>query len=216
MVLLRRTWPTPAGPTSPEFLTRSILVGLRFAAASPTIYVVALRSAVFGIASSALPALMQLIARYVLNGNPLNLRLMLGAFGFGAVLSGPARAHMQRRWSGEKIVSRACMLTACAALLTCISRSMALILPAMAMAGAGWLLVLSAFNVPLQLTTPRDGCTRPVALSNGNPWRTGAKQLILGLNDDQFGAPAAIGICAGAMVCVASAGLRWPLYDDHR
>ena len=74
--------------------------------------------------------------------------------GGGAILG----AWLRGRWSAERTVDVAA--SAAAALLP----SLVLAVPALALAGAGWVLALSTFNLSIQLGAPRWVVARAIAL----------------------------------------------------
>ena len=163
-VLLRwRPAPKPRD-LPPERLDLAMGAGLRYVAMSPGIRTVLLRGAVFGAAAAALPALMPVVARDLIAGGALTYGILFGAFGVGAVGGAFATKPMRARLSTEGIVRAASVLLVAGAVGTALSRSMALTLPALMLAGMGWVLALSTFNVTVQLSTPRWVVARALSL----------------------------------------------------
>ena len=147
-----------------ERMPLAMLDGLRYVAMSPRISTVLLRGAVFGAGASAVPALMPLVARDLVTGGPLTYGLLLGSFGVGAVAGALSSGWLRRRLSTEVIVRGASAAMALGAVGTGASAAIALTIPALMAAGAGWVLALSTFNVSVQMSTPRWVVARALAL----------------------------------------------------
>jgi MFS family permease len=147
-----------------ETLGHAMLAGLRYVAMSPDIRTVLARALLFGTGASAVPAMMPLIARDVIAGNSLTYGVLLGAFGIGAVGGGLLVRRAREGMTTESIVRAAAATLAFGSLVTGLSSSMLLIVPALAVAGAGWVLALSTFNVTVQLSAPRWVVARALSL----------------------------------------------------
>jgi MFS family permease len=147
-----------------ERLGTAMRAGLRYVAMSPNLLVVLMRACVFGLSASALQALMPLVARDLMRGGALVYGLLLGAFGIGAVIGALASGRLRRTLSAEQIVRGATMLLAAGTLTAAVSRMLPLTLLGLVLAGAGWVLALSTFNVTVQLASPRWVVARALAL----------------------------------------------------
>src|SRR5690606_37654336 len=134
-----------------EGLRNAMAAGVRYVALSPAIRTVLLRAAVFGIGSVSIMALLPAVAAHAGAGGPLTHGLLLGAFGLGAVLGALGSARLRRLMSAENIVRVASAGFALAAVTTGYSGSLPLTMAAAMLAGAGWVLALSTFNVSVQL-----------------------------------------------------------------
>ncbi|WP_375287085.1 MFS transporter [Sphingomonas sp.] len=166
LILVLRGWQPalPARRLPRERLGTAMGAGLRYVQLSPQIRVVLLRAALFGVAASALPALMPLVARHLLNGGPLTYGILLGAFGTGAIGGALLSGRLRDALSIEGIVRAAATCLAVGAATTAVAGTLVLIVPALALAGAGWVLALSTFNVSVQLASPRWVVARALAL----------------------------------------------------
>ncbi len=138
--------------------------GVRYAAMSPAILRVLLRSALFGIAASAVMALMPVVAKDLLGGGPLTYGLLLGAFGLGAVAGALGNARLRQVLSTEAIVRWASIAFAVAAAIVGLSNSLLATMAGLFVAGAGWLLALATFNVAVQMSAPRWVVARALSL----------------------------------------------------
>ena len=155
VVLARWRPPTNARLLPRETLGVAVAAGLRYVAMSPAIHAVLVRCAAFGVGASAILALMPLVARHSVGGGPLTFGLLLGAFGAGAVAGALGSTQLRRRLSTEAIVRTASVSFAIAAAIAGVSSYLAITMTMMLVAGAGWVLALSTFNVAVQMSAPR-------------------------------------------------------------
>ncbi len=138
-----------------ETLGIAIAAGLRYVSMSPAIRIVLLRSALFCIGASGVMALMPLIAKNLIAGGPLTYGLLLGAFGVGAVAGAMGSTHLRHVLSTEAIVRWSSVGFGIAAAIAGLSTLLPVTMMALMLAGAGWVLSLSTFNVAVQLAAPR-------------------------------------------------------------
>lgn len=157
LILVLAGWKQAPAPRllPAERLSVAIEAGLRYVAMSPNLRVVLIRAATFGVGASATPALMPLIARDLIGGGALVYGLLLGAFGLGAVGGAFGRNWLRARMSNEGLVRAAGCALAVGATAAAVSPWAFATFPALALAGAGWVLALSTFNVSIQLASPR-------------------------------------------------------------
>ncbi|MFB0872758.1 MULTISPECIES: MFS transporter [unclassified Sphingobium] len=205
----------PAIP--PKLLPRerigfAMLDGVGYVAASPKIRLVLLRSAAFGIGASAVSALMPLVARDLLGGGALTFGVTSGAFGLGAVLGALSSRRLRACYSVETIVRCSALALALGTALTAASPWLALALFGYMMAGAGWVLALSTFNVSVQMSAPRWVVARAVALYQMMAF--GGMALgawLFGWIAEHQGVAAGLYAAAGAQFAAALLGLWRPL-----
>lgn len=138
-----------------ETIGSAMAAGLRYVSMSPNIRSVLFRAMLFGLAASSVPALMPLIARDLVGGGPLTYGLLLGAFGVGAVGGAFASGRLRQHASVELIVRLSFAAFAVAAAVASLSSYLWMTMAALLLAGAGWVLALSTFNVAVQLSAPR-------------------------------------------------------------
>ena len=147
-----------------EALGHAMAAGLRYVAMSPDIRTVLMRALLFGVGASAVPAMMPLIARDVIVGDSLTYGVLLGAFGIGAVGGGLMVRRLRDRMSVESIVRLATSALVVGSAVAALSKTILLTIPALALAGGGWVLALSTFNVTVQLSAPRWVVARALSL----------------------------------------------------
>jgi predicted MFS family arabinose efflux permease len=161
LYLWRRQATPPRLP--PERLDRSIIAGLRFVRHAPPIRRILVRTLGLSIGGAATYSMMPLVARRLLNGGPGTYGVLLGAFGIGAVTAALNIGTIRRYHEPDRIVAFSGVAMGGAILVAAVSRFMPLTAFAMMIAGAGWLLSLTQFNVSLQLFAPRWVSGRAVA-----------------------------------------------------
>ncbi len=147
-----------------EGLLDAMAAGIRYVAMSPTLRAVLLRSAVFGLAASAVPALMPVVARHLISGGAFTYGLLLGAFGIGAIGGALSSGRLRSTHSSEWIVRIAIAAFAAGTAITAFSPAMPLTMVGLFLAGGGWVLALSTFNVTVQMSAPRWVVARALAL----------------------------------------------------
>lgn len=210
--LLRWKPALPESPLPREPFGRAISAGLRYVSMSPNIGKVLLRSFAFGLSTSAILALLPLVARDLVMGGPLTYGILLGCFGVGAIGGALASARMRETLSSEAIVRMAFSGFALSAVVTAFSDNSMVTGPALFVAGACWVLALSLFNTTVQLSTPRWVVARALSLYQtmtfggiaGGSW-------LWGVIADGRGASNALLWAAVAMVAGAALGLRYGL-----
>ena len=213
-VLLRWRPERPPASLPREGLGSAMLAGVRYVALSPRLLLVMGRGLVFGLGASGIPALMPLVARELVGGGPLTFGLLLGAFGGGAVGGALASTGLRARLPTETVVRGACLAFALSAALAAFSTSLPLTLAVLPLAGAGWVLALSSFNVSVQMSTPRWVLGRALSLYQmatfggmaGGSW-------LWGRLAETGGLPAGLLGAAGVLVACALLGLWLPLPD---
>lgn len=164
IVVLSRWRPVrPPRQLPPERLDLAMAAGVRYVAMSPNIRRVLFRALLFGISASALPALMPVVARDLVAGGPLTYGVLLGAFGVGAVAGALLVRRLRARFATEQVVRLSSAAFAIGVATTGVSTSLLATVPALLLAGAGWVVALSTFNVTVQLSAPRWVVARALA-----------------------------------------------------
>ncbi len=200
----------------PEPLGAAMGAGLRFVAMSPAIRSVVLRALVFGLAGSAVQALMPLIARDFLGGGPVTFGLLLGAFGIGAVGGGLFSSNVRQTLGTEGLVRWSFLGFAICAAITAVSTQTPVTMLALALGGACWVLALSSFNVAVQVSSPRWVVGRTLALYQAGAF--GGMALGSwgwGLLAEEVGLTRALVASALVHLLALAAGLRWRLPSDR-
>lgn len=165
MVVLARWRPDEPPRLLPrERIGVAMGAGLRYVAMSPSIRLVMIRATIFGFAASAVPAMMPLVARDVIQGGALTYGLLLGCFGLGAVGGALSSGWLRQRLSTEALVRVATIAMAAGASTIGVSPYLPITFLALAVAGGGWVIALSTFNVSVQMSSPRWVVARALAV----------------------------------------------------
>ncbi|MCM8732307.1 MFS transporter [Hephaestia sp. GCM10023244] len=218
IVVLLRWRPAPRGHTlPPERIGSAIGSGLRYVAMSPHLLRIMVRAAMFAAPSSAISALMPLVARDFMGGGAITFGVLLGAFGVGAIGGALISAPLRRRAQPQLVVSVAAVGVALGAAVLAMSRSLVPALPALAFAGGAWILAMSTLNASVQLGAPRWMVARVVAT-----YQTAAfgglafGAWLFGMVADAYGLQNALLTAAGLQLLSVLAGqlLRLP-HVDH-
>lgn len=211
-VLLRWKPDLPPRLLPRERLGVAMVAGVRYVMLSPDILAVLVRAGVFGLSASAITALMPLVARDLIGGGPLTFGLLLGGFGVGAVGGALASGRLRRRWNTEQLVRAASMGIAFGATVAALSSSLLLTIPALALAGAGWVLALSSFNVSVQFAAPRWVVARALALYQMTAFGGMAiGSWACGWITDHHGVSTALLLAAAAQIVSALIGFWLPV-----
>lgn len=158
----KRTPPPRQLPREP--IGSAMMSGIRYSLLSPAISHVLLRGLAFGISSSAVWALMALVARDKLSGGPVTYGIILGAFGVGAVAGALVSAPVRQRLRSEPLVRWTMAVYGLGSIVAGVSSLLPLTMLGLLAAGAGWVLVLSTFNVSVQMSSPRWVVARALAI----------------------------------------------------
>ncbi|OYX65919.1 MAG: MFS transporter [Sphingomonadales bacterium 32-64-17] len=140
---------------SPETFWRAMVSGIRFIRYSPSHRIFILRTVVFGLVGGVIPALMPLIARELLSGGAPVYGVLLGAFGLGALLGAVLLPWIRARFSTEIWSRLVAMIVGAMIICVAFSRSEAVTLAALLVAGAAWTSILTLFTISIQVGAPR-------------------------------------------------------------
>ncbi|MDE1160094.1 MAG: MFS transporter [Neorhizobium sp.] len=195
-----------------ETLLRALSAGLGYVAMSPNILNVLLRSGLFGLAASAILALLPIVARDLVHGGPLTYGVMLGAFGLGAIGGAMANSRLREMFSSETIVRMSFLGFAASSGVISLSSSMVVTAIVLLVPGACWVLALSLFNTTVQLSTPRWVVGRALSFYQTTTFGgIAVGSWIWGLSADAFGASIALSLASLATLLGALVGFRIPV-----
>ncbi|MBB5984629.1 MFS transporter [Sphingobium lignivorans] len=214
LILVLARWKPDRPPrTLPrESLGLAMLAGVRYVSLSPAIRIVLVRAIIFGVPGAAIPAMMPLVARDLIAGGPLTYGILLGAFGIGAVGGALASRRLRSRFSTEMIVRLASLAVATGACLTAFLGYLLPTLVALALAGGGWVLALSTFNVSVQMASPRWVVARALALYQMAAFGgLAAGSWLFGVLADHHGVAAALAIASVVQLLGLALAFLMPL-----
>lgn len=212
VVLLR--WRPSREAAIRQAIGASMLGGVRHAMTSPVLRVSMIRAGLFGTMSSAILALMPLVARDLVGGDAPVYGTLLGVFGIGSILGSFARRRLRRSLSNERMVRIASLAVAGGAIGIAVNLGFAVTAIALMAAGAGTVLALSTFNVVIQMSAPPALLARSLALYQmatftGIAFGSG----VFGLVAQGHGVAVALLASAGVQMLAMMLGRCWPLSD---
>ena len=195
-----------------ESFMPALSAGLRYASLAPNIQSVLLRAFVFGLSAVSTNALLPLVVQRELGLGALAYGLLLACFGVGAVMGALSNPRLRARYSGETVVRGGLIATGVAQAVIALVPVSAAIAPALALAGASWVICLNLFNVTVQLSTPRWVVGRTLAIYNTAVFGGMTLGSWLWGNVVETASIEAALLLAGAVAFVGAVlGLRFPL-----
>lgn len=217
LIVLFRWKPERPQRTLPrEGLLPAMAGGVRYAVLSPRIVSVLLRALMFGIGASALQALMPVIARHEVGGGPLVYGVLLGAFGVGAVAGALCVTPLRARIKSETLVRFWILVFAIASLGVAYSPYLPLMIAALLLGGGAWVIVLSTFNVTVQMSAPRWVVARALALYQMCAFGgMAAGAWLWGSIAQNYDIPLALALSAVVLLACLLLGLRLPLANGE-
>jgi MFS family permease len=145
-VIARWKRAVPKRTSPPETVWGGTIAGLRYIRYSPAIRRLLLRIGLVIFFATALTALLPLIARDVKN-SPIVFGILLGCFGFGAVVGAVLMQRARARWSAETVVSVGVGIYGLATIVAGTVRSLPWLCAATFVGGAAWIMFVSVVNV---------------------------------------------------------------------
>jgi MFS family permease len=153
-VLLRWKRPAQESALGAEHLGQAIRTGGRFVRHSPRLRAVLARTLAFCAFSSALWALLPVVAHNRLGLGSGGYGLLLGAVGIGAVGGAFALSQARARWSVDVVVAGATLAFVGSCLVLAWVHSVPVVALGLVVAGMAWIAVLSSLNASAQVALP--------------------------------------------------------------
>ena len=200
-----------------EHVIGAIRAGTRYAVNSPHLRAVLLRCVLFMVCSSALWALMPVVARQELSMGSKGFGVLFGCIGMGALLGAAVMPRMGEALSIDKMVLVGSAVFCAATFALAGVRNHTVVYAVMVAAGVGWTTVMASLTVSAQIAAPAWVRARAMA------FYTLAFQGGLAISSAFWGAvstrtssstalvAAGIGLCAGLALAK-----RWPLRSDSK
>ena len=133
-----------------ERMASAVRAGIRYVRYTPALRTVIVRTAAFVLFASALWALLPLVAKVVLGRGAISYGALVGCLGLGGLLGAALLPGWRRRWSTDAITALATAVFAFGCLALAWVTNFGLLLGAMVIAGAGWLVVVSSLILAAQ------------------------------------------------------------------
>lgn len=147
----RKHAPSPLGR---ERLISAMRVGLQFVGQSARLRAVLLRVFMFFFHSTALLALLPLVARGLHAGGAGVFTTLLASMGLGAITSVLLLPRLRRIIGGERLLLRGTLVLAVAMLGVTYAPHLSIAAPAMFIAGMVWIATVNSLSVSAQLALP--------------------------------------------------------------
>ena len=137
-----------------ERFVGAMRVGLQHVMQSPRMKRVLLRIFLFFFQSTALIALLPLVAREMHGGGPGTFTLLLGSMGAGAVVAALSVSRLRDRISRDQFVRAGTLTHAAMSIVVVFSPTLWLSVPAMAVAGMAWIVTANSLTLAAQMALP--------------------------------------------------------------
>jgi MFS family permease len=143
--------PSPLGR---ERLISAMRVGLQYVGQSARLRAVLLRIAIFFFHSTALLALLPLIARSLHGGDAGTFTLLLASMGAGAIVAALNLPRLRQMMPRDVLVMRATLLQSASTAVMAFAPNVYVAVPAMVLNGMAWITCANSLSVSAQLALP--------------------------------------------------------------
>ena len=141
-------------PLGRERLTSAMRVGLVYVWQSGRMRAILLRISLFFLHSTALLALLPLVARGLPGGEAGTFTVLLAAMGTGAIVAALLMPQIRQWLTLQDRVMLGAAVHAAGAVAVAFAPHIAVAIPAMALAGAAWITVANSLTVAAQMALP--------------------------------------------------------------
>jgi len=141
-------------PLGRERLGSAIRVGMQFVWQSGRMRAVLVRIALFFLHSTALLALLPLIARSLPGGAAGTFTVLLASMGAGAIMAALQMPLIRRRLPVQTVILLGTALQAAAAVTVAFAPNVYVAVPGMLLAGVAWISVANSLTVAAQMALP--------------------------------------------------------------
>ena len=153
-VLIRWRHEHVPSPLGREKLFSAMRVGVQFVRQSARLKGVFLRIALFFFHSTALLALLPLIARGLHGGDAATFTLLLASMGAGAITAAMFLPRLRQKMTRDTLVLRGMNLQSAAIAVMAFAPNVYVAVPAMFVAGMAWITTANSLSVSAQLALP--------------------------------------------------------------
>ena len=143
--------PSPLGQ---ERLLSAMRVGVQFVRQSPRLRAVLLRVSIFFLHSTALLALLPLLARGLVGGDAGTFTMLLASMGAGAIVAVLALPRLRQRFGRDALVVGGTAVQSTATAVMAVAPNAWVAVPAMLTAGMAWITVANSLAVSAQMSLP--------------------------------------------------------------
>ncbi|MBN3962653.1 MFS transporter [Nostoc sp. NMS8] len=184
-----------------ERVLGSMRAGIRYVRFSPALQAVLIRAAVLTSCTSALLALLPLVAQQDLRQGAGGYGLLLGSFGFGAIIGAILLPRVRQHLTADGVVIAGTLVFAVATLILAFIHNVPLVLLALVAAGIAWTSMTSSLNITVQLAVPawvqaRALGTYQMVFQGGSA----IGSIVWGVAAEHWGMPSALFVAAIGLV----------------
>jgi MFS family permease len=149
----RRTPPFKSALPS-ERLSGSLRASVRYLLHAPALQAILIRTFLFTLMSSAVWALLAVVAARDLHRGAISYGILNGCMGIGAVIGASMLPRVRHRFTGDQIASYSAVIFASTLVVMGVVHYTAILLLFLTAAGFAWTSAASTFNVSVQLSVP--------------------------------------------------------------
>jgi MFS family permease len=153
-LIMRWRRPHTPSPLGRERLVSAIRVGVQFVAQSSRLRAVLVQVALFFLHSTALLALLPLIARNLHTGDAGTFTLLLASMGAGAIGAALYMPRLRQWLPRDSLVLRATLLQSASTAVMALAPNVWVAVPAMLVNGVAWITCANSLSVSAQLALP--------------------------------------------------------------
>ena len=154
VIILRWRRESRPDPLGREHLVSAMRVGVQFVRQSMRMRAVLARISIFFLHSTALLALLPLLARRLTDGGAGMFTLLLAAMGTGAIVAVLFLPRLRQGYGRDALVLRGAALQSAATVAMALAPNGWAAVPAMLAAGVAWIMVANTLSVSAQLALP--------------------------------------------------------------
>ncbi len=141
-------------PLGREKLWSAMRVGLQFVGQSNRLKAVLVRIALFFFHSTALIAMLPLVARGLQGGDAATFTVLLASMGMGAIATAFLMPRLRQAFTRDRLVLYGTLLQSGATLAVAFAPNVAVAVPAMFVGGMAWISTANSLSVSAQLALP--------------------------------------------------------------
>ncbi len=154
LVIMRWRREHVPSPLGRERLVSAMRVGMQFVWQSNRLRAVLLRVSLFFFHSTAVLALLPLVARQLHGGGAGTFTLLLASMGVGAIVAALNLTRLRQLMPRDTLVLRATILQSLSTVAVALAPNAWVAVPAMLLNGAAWIICANALSVSAQLALP--------------------------------------------------------------
>jgi MFS family permease len=154
VLIWRWKYTSNVSPLPGERFLGAIRVGIQYVKSSARMRAVLLRVFIFFVQSSALMALLPVIAKDHFNGDAKTFTILLSCLGFGAIVAASQLPRLRNRFDRNQLVPISQILQAVASIGVVLAPSLWLAAIMMMLSGGFWILTANSLSISAQLALP--------------------------------------------------------------